>query len=78
MMKIEQLQIRNDNVWDILSSNDVYLVRFSKSRSTKSKEWKMTPYGLSFKNLGNASISEVVKLLESKEGAVVRVTIEES
>lgn len=77
-MKIEQLEIRNDNLWDILSSDDVYLVRFSKSRSSKTENWNHVPYGLSFKNLGNISISEVVKLLESKEGAVVRVTTEES
>ncbi len=78
IIKIEQLKITNDNIWEILTSKDVYFVRFSKPKAKKSeghkKETPSIPYGISFKNLGSNSISDVVELINSGEGAIVRVT----
>lgn len=80
-MKIIQLNPTNDTMWDVLSRNDVYLVRFSEPKAKKTdghkREMPPLPYGLSFRRVGNITVSELIELLNSKEVAIVQVMREE-
>lgn len=79
-MKVTQLNPTKDNMWEAITRENVYLVRFSESKAKRSdgrkREMPPYPYGLSFKSIGNTTVRDVVRILESGEAAIVEVTLD--
>jgi hypothetical protein len=80
IMTITQLNPTKENMWEAITQENVYLVRFSESKAKRSdgyrREMPSLPYGLSFKSVGNTTVREVIRILESGEAAIVKVTVD--
>lgn len=80
-IKIEQLDLTNENLLELLKDYNVYYVRVTlrelKAKSfseEKRDEILEYPYGLGFSRLNMTKFRELFPLLESGEVAIVRVT----
>ena len=79
-MKLTQLNPTKENMWEVLTRRDVYLVRFSESRAKRSegrREVSPYPTGLSFKNVGKMTVNELSDLLSSGKAIIVELTLDE-
>lgn len=84
MIKLTQLEITNENVGKLLTSDDVYLIRFKEETKVKlnfikgCKEIVTCPDKLTLVNVKTLSAKEMRKILENEEVAIVKVTMGES
>lgn len=80
-MKLTQLNPTKENLWELLTREDVYLVRFSESRAKRSegrREVSPYPTGLSFKNVGKMTVNDLHENLNSGKAIIVELKLEES
>lgn len=80
-MKIVQVNLTKENALDVLVRDNIYLVRFSEQHGRRGNTSKISsthPYGISFKNIKNLCVKEIVELVSSGNAALVEVTTEET
>lgn len=84
MIKLTQLEITNENIGKLLTSNDVYLIRFKEETTVKlnfikgCKEIVTYLDKLTLVNVRTLSAKEMRKILKTEEVAIVKVTMGES
>ena len=79
-MRITQLEVTKDTLWDVLSREDSYLVRFTNSRAKRkdgTPKVSSYPSGVSFRHVPDLTVREVLDLVNSGKAAIVSVQMEE-